>query len=83
MKDLETKIWSIRGVPKDLIDEVKAVARRDGMNIGKLVENSLRAYFADQAKDTPNNTFVDERAVAEAERRLLIAIEDKFSKLKQ
>ena len=46
--------WGIRGVPQPLIEKVKETAKEKGLNIGKIVELSLKEYFEKNAdkKDT-------------------------------
>ncbi len=85
----ESTVWSIRGVPSSLVEDVKAASRRENMNIGQFVSLSLKKFFdeyAQQSNSTHKINYVDEK-VAEAEKRLsaelAAQIEAKFDELVQ
>lgn len=75
-------IWSIRGVSENLIKEVKITASKKGLNIGQLVEMSLKKFFDEEAGAEVSATPNDKR-LSEIEARLEAKIEEKIeAKLK-
>lgn len=54
----DDKTWTVRGVPASLVEKVRETAKAKKINIGKLVEISLRKFFEEQA--TSDNEIIFE-----------------------
>jgi len=62
-------VWSIRGVPEQLVQRVKSTARKKGLNIGTVVEMSLKKFFDEEAAELFEEAYVGNK-MAEFEARL-------------
>ena len=67
--DSEDTVWSIRGVPSALIQDVKVTARKKNMNIGQLVSLSLKKFFEEETSPVENDPSLNDK-VAQIEARL-------------